>query len=251
MRVRIHFFCAMQSTMPRKVAAPPARRKTASAARHKRSRGRPGTNKGAVGRDAIVAAARLLLEKLPPHQVPTVLIARKAGVDPALVRYYFPNRDELLFAVIEHILTSWVAKHPDADAPPAEKLSAHIADMFEFSCRVRSMQRLMVEGCAEAKSPSVRARARDLNAVAVRYYARLLHLEDAEAETSPDPLFMHIAVIGLCEFFAAAQAMILPLAPKHLDAPQLAKRYETFIRQLVLDGLRYRVERPRKVKADA
>lgn len=244
-------YCAMQATMPRKVPAPLARKKASPAPRQKRSRGRPGTTKDAVGRAAIVSAARLLLEKLPPHEVPTVLIARKAGVDPALVRYYFPNRDELLLAVIQHILATWAAKHPDPDAPPAERLSAHIADMFQFSCRMRSMQRLMVEGCAEAKSPSVRARVRDLNAVAVDYYARLLHLEGEEAQSSPDPLFMHIAVIGMCEFFAAAQAMILPLAPKHLDAAQLAQRYETFIRKLVLDGLRFRVELPRKVKADA
>ena len=236
--------------MPRKVAAPPARRKIAPAPRQKRSRGRPGTNKGAVGRDAIVSAARQLLEKLPPHQVPTVLIARKAGVDPALVRYYFPNRDELLFAVIEDIIGTWAAKHPLPDATPAEKLSAHIADMLEFSCRMRSMQRLMIDAC-EAKSPAVRARVRELNTGAVHKYAEFLHPKGDEAEPSLDALFLYIAVIGLCEFFAAAQAMILPLAPKHLDAPQLAQRYETFIRKLVLDGLRHRVELRQKVKADA
>ena len=124
--------------------------------------------------------------------------------------------------------------------------------MLDFSCRVRSMQRLMIDGCAEAKTPSVRARVRELNAGAVRYYSQLLHLEGDEAESSTEPLFMFIAVIGLCEFFAAAQAMILPLAPKHLDAKELAQRYEAFIRKLVLDGLRSRLETPRKrIKADA
>jgi AcrR family transcriptional regulator len=183
-----------------------------------------------------------LLENLPPHKVPTILIARKAGVDPALVRYYFSNREELLIAVIEHILGTWLAQHRPPDGPPAQKLSAHIAGMFEFSCRVRSMQRLMIDGCAEAKSPAVRARVRELTADAVRHYAEFLHLEGDAAEASPDPLFMHIAIIGLCEFFAAAQAMILPMAPKHLDATQLAQRYETFICKLVLDGLRSRVD---------
>jgi TetR/AcrR family transcriptional regulator len=236
--------------MTRKTSAPLARKKAATT-RLKRNRGRPGASDGAVGRDAIVSAARQLLEKLPPHQVPTVLIARKAGVDPALVRYYFSNRDELLFAVIEDILATWAAKHPLPDAPPAEQLSVHIANMFDFSSRMRSMQRLMVDALAESKSPAVRARVRELNAIAVRNYAQFLHLEGAEADASPDPLFMHIAVIGLCEFFAAAQAMILPLAPKHLDAKELARRYETFIRKLVLDGLRSRVDAPKKVKADA
>jgi TetR/AcrR family transcriptional regulator len=236
--------------MKRKTPAP-VRKKAATVPRQKRSRGRPRSGRSAVGREAIIVAARQLLEKLPPHEVPNVLIARKAGVDPALVRYYFANREELLFAVIEHILATWEATHPAPDAPPAEKLSAHIADMFDFSCRVRSMQRLMVEECAEAKSPAVRARVRELNSGAVRRYARFLHLEGPEGENSPDALFAHVAVIGLCEFFAAAQAMILPLAPKHLDAAELAHRYELFIRKLVLDGLRSRVEAPGKLKAGA
>jgi len=234
--------------MTRKTSAPLARQK-ATTTRPKRSRGRPGTNDGAVGREAIVSAARLLLEKLPPHQVPTVLIARKAGVDPALVRYYFSNRDELLFAVIEDIIGTWAAKHPLPDAAPAERLSAHLADMLEFSCRMRSMQRLMIDAC-EAKSPAVRARVRELNAGALRKYAQFLHPEGDAAEPSLNALFLYIAVIGVCEFFAAAQAMILPLAPRHLDAKELAHRYETFIRKLVLDGAQSLVEVPKKVKAD-
>lgn len=250
MRVRINAPCAMQRMMPRKAPAPIRKKPSHASARGKRTRGRPRTPLSAVGRDAIVSAARQLLENLPPHKVPTVLIARKAGVDPALVRYYFSNREELLIAVIEHILGTWAERHPPLDAPPIQELSAHIADMLDFSCRVRSMQRLMVEGCAEAKSPAVRARVRELNAVAVHYYAQLLHLDGEEAERSTDPLFMHIAIIGLCEFFAAAQAMILPLAPRHLSAAELARRYETFIRKLVLDGLRSRVEAAGKVKAD-
>lgn len=229
--------------MKRKTPAPG--RKKPTPPRQKRSRGRP-TDRGAVGRDAIIAAASQLLEKHPPHQVPNVVIARKAGVDPALVRYYFSNREELLFAVVENIISTWTAKHPDPDAPPAARLSAHISDMFDFSCRVRSMQRLMIDGCAEAKTPSVRARVRELNAGAVRYYSQFLHLEGEDAESSTEPLFMFIAVIGLCEFFAAAQAMILPLAPKHLDAKELARRYEAFIRTLVLDGLRSRLMAPNR-----
>jgi AcrR family transcriptional regulator len=233
-----------------KSKTPATGRKKPSPPRQKRSRGRP-TDRGAVGRAAIIAAASQLLEKLPPHQVPNVVIARKAGVDPALVRYYFSNREELLLEVIKHILTSWASTHPPPHAPPAEKLAAHVGDMFDFSCRVRSMQRLMVEGLAEAKTPAVRAAVRELNAGAVQIYAQFLHIEGAEAESSPDPLFAHVAVIGLCEFFAAAQAMILPLAPKHIDATELAQRYKTFISRLVLDGLRSRLKTPRKIKADA
>jgi hypothetical protein len=97
----------------------------------------------------------------------------------------------------------------------------------------------------------VRARVRELNAEAVHYYAQLLNFEGTEEQASPEPLFMHIAVIGLCEFFAAAQAMILPLAPKHFDAKSLTEAYGKFIRHLILDGVRSRVEAPARIKDDA
>ena len=112
------------------------------------------------------------------------------------------------------------------------------------------MQRLMIDAC-EAKSPTVRARVRELNAGALHKYAQFLHADGDGAGPSLDALFMHIAVIGMCEFFAAAQVMIVPLAPKELDARQLARRYQTFIGKLVLDGLRSRMELPKKLKADA
>ena len=233
-----------------KSKTPATGRKKTAPTRRKRSRGRP-TDRGAVGRQAIVAAASQLLEKLPPHQVPNVVIARKAGVDPALVRYYFSNRDELLFAVVENVISSWTTTHPPPDAPSAAKLSTHISDMLDFSCRVRSIQRLMIEVCAEAKTPSVRASVRELNSRAVHFYAQFLQLEGDDTESSTDPLFLFVAVIGLCEFFAAAQAMILPLAPKHLDAKNLARRYDKFIQGLVLDGIRSRVIKSRKPKTDA
>lgn len=243
--------CAMQSRMNPKAGTVKASRKGKHPIRPKRSPGRPRSAQGRVGREAIVESARRLLDRFPPHQVTNVRIAREAGVDPALVRYYFGNREELLLAVIEHILATWAATHPPADAPPAERLSKHVGDMLDFSCRVRSMQRLMIDECAEAKSPAVRARVREMNAQVVQNYARLLHLDEVAAEASPEPLFMHVAIIGLCEFFAAAQAMIRPLAPKQLDTRALTAAYGKFIQRLVLDGLRSRVEHKGRIKAGA
>jgi AcrR family transcriptional regulator len=195
-----------------------------------------------VGRDVIVAAARQVLDKLPPHQATFSSIARKAGVDPALVRYYFSSREKLLLAVIEDILTDWVASHPSPASSPTTRLAAHIGGMLDFARQVRSMQRMMIDECAESKSAEVRRRVRDLNAGLVNFYTLLLHTEGKPARDATDPLFLHVAVIGLCEFFAAAQAMIRPLAPEGMDPEELAARYKKFIVRLVLDGLRSSVE---------
>lgn len=208
----------------------------------KRSRGRPATTQGGVGREAIVMAARKLLDKLPPHQATISSIARSAGVDPALVRYYFSSREALLLAVIEDILATWKFSQPAPSAGPSAKLTAVVRDIADFALNVRSMQRLLVEECASAKSPEVRRRVRELNTGVVSRWALMLHAERESSTRTTDPLFMHVAIIGMCEFFASAQAMIMPLAPAGIDAKELAELYKDFIVRLVLDGMRSQVE---------
>jgi AcrR family transcriptional regulator len=217
-------------------------RKTPATPKPRRSRGRPRANQQTVGRETIVASARKLLDKLPPHKATISSIARGAGVDPALVRYYFKNREELLLAVIEDILATWHFTHPAVATAPAAKLSLLVRDMLDFALNVRSMQRLMIDECASAKSAEVRRRVRELNAGVVSRYALLLHSEKETSTSATDPLFMHVAIIGMCEFFAAAQAMIRPLVPTDVNDEELAARYKDFIVRLVLDGLRSSVE---------
>ena len=51
-----------------------------------------------------------------------------------------------------------------------------------------------------------------------------------------------VAIIALCEFFAAAQPMIMPLAPKGTNAAEFAQQYERFIRELLLGGVRSKLK---------
>jgi AcrR family transcriptional regulator len=207
----------------------------------KRKRGRPHASQQPIGREGIIASARALLERLPPHQVTIVRIAREAGVDPALVRYYFSSREELLLSVVENILNTWTASHtPSATETPAEQLAAWIRGMIDFAGKVRSMQRLMIDECAEAESPRVRKRVRELNARAVQGYAKLFDPNRKDALAPADPLLVYIAVIGMSEFFFAGQPMIQPLLPKKTSARALAERYKEFVVGMVLNGLKGR-----------
>jgi AcrR family transcriptional regulator len=193
-----------------------------------------------VGREGIIASARKLLETLPSNRVTIVMIARKAGVDPAMVRYYFGSRAELLLAVVENILATWIASRPPPKGGPAEQLGMWIRGMVDFARTVRSMQRLMIDECAESKSPAVRKRVSELNAAAIAGYARLLDPHESEPLEPADPLLLYIAIIGMAEFFATAQPMILPLLPAGTRPGDLAERYKEFIAKMVLDGLKPR-----------
>jgi hypothetical protein len=68
--------------------------------RTKRSQGRPTRNsKSAVGRDELIEATRRLLGEKPPSEIGRLDVARKADVDPALIRYYFGNLGNLMTEV--------------------------------------------------------------------------------------------------------------------------------------------------------
>ncbi|HTM96356.1 MAG TPA: TetR/AcrR family transcriptional regulator, partial [Croceibacterium sp.] len=65
----------------------------------RRGKGRPTASQSGVGREVLITAARDLLQELPPAQVTSTAVARRANADPALVRYYFGTRENLLFEV--------------------------------------------------------------------------------------------------------------------------------------------------------
>jgi AcrR family transcriptional regulator len=210
------------------------------ASQPKRSRGRPGGGGQATGRESLIAAARKLLRTHPPAEVTSARIAREAGADPALVRYHFGNRETLLLAVVEEIIAAHRAAHPPLDAPPAEQLAGRVRDTVRLARGAQSMQRLLIDELALAKSPAIRARISAMNATAVGLYARVLDQNRPGALEPADPLFVFIAVVGMCDFFASAKAMITPLVPVDTDFDELANRYVDFAIKLVLDGLRPR-----------
>jgi len=99
---------------------------------NRRSKGRPVTASAGVGREALIAATRQLLQELPPEQVTATAIARRAGGDPALVRYYFGNRTKLLLEVAQQIGGETNPEPPDSGHPP-ELLADIIHATFRFT----------------------------------------------------------------------------------------------------------------------
>lgn len=209
----------------------------AKAGQQKRGAGRP--TEGAVGREAVLQAATRLLRDLPPARVTVSLIAREAGVDPALVRYYFGDRANLLLAVVDHMISSmpWEAS---SQADPVAALTERITNTSRFTRSAKNMHRLMVDELADAKSADVRERLREMNLRAVDLFKDLID-QDGGAELRPvDPFFLHLALIGMFDFFLSAQPVVRSLAPKDADMDELAQGFEAFVVDLVLNGVRKR-----------
>jgi AcrR family transcriptional regulator len=210
------------------------RKKTA-----RRGKGRPTASEAGVGRDALVAAARALLQELPPAQVTSTAIARRANADPALVRYYFGNRENLLFEVANQIGAEANRPPPD-EGDPIELLAEMIHRTFRFTRSAKHMQRLMIEELDSASSPEVREKMREWNRQPLSNYARLQELDSEGKLGKFDPLFMHLAVVGISDFFASGAPLIELLVPPGTDLEELGREYEAFVTRLLTDGVRKR-----------
>lgn len=202
----------------------------------KRGKGRPTATQSGVGRDALIASARQLLQELPPAQVTSTAVARHANADPALVRYYFGNRENLLFEVAKEIGEEANRPFPD-DGDSVELLGKMIHNTFLFTRSAKHMQRLMIEELDSSSLPEVRGKMREWNQSAVADYRRILELDKGGVLNRFDPLFMYLAVVGISDFFVAGAPLVELLVPEDTDMEQLARQYEEFVVKLLTEGL--------------
>lgn len=204
---------------------------------NKRRKGRP-SDEG-VGRDALLETAKRLIREMPPARVTISLIAREAGVDPALVRYYFGDRGKLLMAVAESMLDDTPRSDPGALEPIAA-IEHNIRRTARFTSSTQHIHRLMVDELADARSGGISEHLGRLNRGAVEDLARLMARDGGVTIREVEPAFLHIALLGLFDFFVSAEPVVRQLFPEGTDAKALAAKYEDFVTDLLLNGLRVR-----------
>ena len=205
----------------------------------KRSKGRPASGDNDVGRDRILTAAETLLKTLPPARVTISNISREAGVDPALVRYYFGDRTRLLMAVASRVTSN----KPHAGTRTLEPQAALIEHIRKTLALVRSapfMHRLMVEELNTGGTDETRGQTRAMNADLVEFYRELLEADGGRTLRAVDPLFLHLIILGASDFFVSADPVIAPLLPPDADKDELTARFNTFMVDLLLNGLKPR-----------
>jgi len=210
----------------------------------KRGKGRPTADENGVGRETLIDTAARLLQELPPAQVSIAAIGREAGVDPALIRYYFGNREALLFEVAQKFAqpAQDAASQDEAgeDWDAAAQLETFIHRTFRFTRSAKYMQRLMIEELGTTKSPAIQQKLKEWQRTPVAFYERLQARDGGEKLGEFDALFLHLAVVGISDFFQAGSAVVKMLASDGADIEELEQHFEAFVVRLLLDGLRRR-----------
>ena len=86
----------------------------------------------------------------------------------------------------------------------------------------------------------VREKLREWQRMPVDAYQELRERDGGAHLTDFTPLFVHLAVIGISDFFHSGEEVVKMLVPEGTDLAELEREYEAFIPRLLLDGLRKR-----------
>lgn len=205
----------------------------------------------AATRDALVRAGTQLFAERGYDGVPVSAIARQAGVNKAMINYYFGGKRKLYLAIVRATFAEIVAnveRLADSSRPAPEVLRQLVADIGESAAKrhphfCTMMLREVVAGGGHLDPELIDEPARMLGAV-----QRIVARGVREGDFRPvDPLLTHLSLVGSLVFFFATtrfRARVLAKRRPAIDPPD-ATAYVKHIQDLVTHGLAAALPRER------
>jgi AcrR family transcriptional regulator len=189
-----------------------------------------------VGKDALVAAAREALKRKPPGEITLHEIAQIAGVDPALIRYYFGQLGDLFTeaaAEITRELRGRLAALIVEKGTAREKLKRRIHVYLDVFRANPNYHRLIIESVHLSDNPNrevvlrlLRQSLEELEDL-VREGATAGELKDVDAR------FLQLGIAAMCEFFFSAHPIFEGIFGPEANAPAFVETYANFITELM------------------
>ncbi len=225
------------AALPRQVA------RASATAVGRRGQGRPPRADSEFTRARLIAATRALLHKNKPAKITRFDIARAAGVDPALVRYYFGNKAAVFSEVIRVVSEELKLRRAalPATGTVIERLQAYLQVWLEVFTDNPHFHELVVEQVFYADETGAPQRLRKFIERAYPELEALVREGIANGELrTADPRFVYLSIVALTEFFATASPLVDALFGKRGAAARQRAEYGRFAAGLLIDGLRQR-----------
>lgn len=211
----------------------------------RRGPGRPAGGQG-EGQEALLAAARELMAEKGLPRVTVREVAERAGVQPALVSYYFGSKRGLLQAVVADVASRMLVHMRESAGRGAhfeERLRAIVHDYMSLVGEDPYGPRLIVEQVLFGEEEAI-------DSFADRFARRNMELiekviregREAGEIRDVDAMFMIPALLGSCLFFFLAAPIMKRIFGIDEITPELTARYADFVVDMNLRGLLARPE---------
>ena len=206
-----------------------------------RSRGRKTLAKAAVTRDLLLDATGALMTENNTTSVSFHEISARSGVNAALIRYHFGNKQGLLQALIERDSGDnydALDRLVNADWDPVEKMRLHIHGVIRLYQRVPYLNRLLIDLQAESESEIASyIRERFTLPVVNAEKAILKQGQDLGVFRPLDPTLFHFSLIGACDSIFHSRSALLELMGVDRIDDKLRDRYAEHVASMILNGL--------------
>jgi AcrR family transcriptional regulator len=168
-------------------------------------------------------------------------LAKKSGINAALVKYHFGNKDGLLLALlardsqleIENL--DYLMRQPIS---PSEKLKLHIAGIIKAYHRSPYLNRLIHRLLYESSERSAKEVSRLFATPVFEFQRRLLDEGVAAGEfRKVDPVLFYISLIGACDHLFHGRQVMSPVLGLGAVTDDVRRRYVTHMTELICGGI--------------
>lgn len=205
-----------------------------------RGKGRPQKNSLPDARDLLISATRELLRTQSPEQMNRIGIAKVAGVDPGLVRYYFGDKEELLRQTAMRMLTELRERRAKARQDQTSiraRLSSYVKFLVEALHEYPFLHDLLVRLIGRSSKQEARELRREFVESPFQEVETLLREAIAAGELrAVNTQYFYVAMIGMCSFPMRNRDVMQQVLGHAIDA-ETAAEYAEFVADLLLKGI--------------
>lgn len=193
-------------------------------------------------REALLEAASALMRELDTTDIGIVDIAARAGVNHAMIRYFFGSKEGLLFALLDRDVLKRIRQLDrlfKLDVSPTERMRIHLRGIVDTYYAIPYLNRLIQVMVREADPARVKHIAEELLQPIASAQARIIEEGVASGEFRPiDPKLFYFNTIGAADglysnrFTLSAVFGGIPQAD-----PEMHMRYREQTVEILLCGL--------------
>ncbi|MDJ0852125.1 MAG: TetR/AcrR family transcriptional regulator [Myxococcota bacterium] len=198
-----------------------------SVSARRRGPGRPAGGQAGEGQDALLRAARELLAEKGLPGITVREVAERAGVQPALVNYYFGGKQGLLRAVVTGLtrqMMELVARAAATEGSVEERFRAVLRAVVAFWTEEPYAPRLVVEQVLFGEEQTIQDFVEGYARQNLETIRALLEAGEASGEIRHvDPLYALPSTLGGCIFFFLSAPVVLRLFGLERITPELAQ----------------------------